>query len=51
MRNLCRFAIWNREKFVVIIATCVWMTNIAFLIYGKLFFMDYRRAFTKLVIS
>ena len=33
-RKLGRFAIWNREKFVIIIAMCVWMTDIAFLIDG-----------------
>ena len=50
LRKFRRFAIWNREKHVVIIAMCVWLADVAFLIYGKYFFMDYRRTFTKLVI-
>jgi hypothetical protein len=37
LRKLRRFAIWNREKFITIIAMCVWMTDVAFFIYGKYF--------------
>jgi hypothetical protein len=29
------FAIWNKNKFVVAIATSVWVTNVAFLIRGR----------------
>ncbi|KAI0281967.1 hypothetical protein BGY98DRAFT_1094578 [Russula aff. rugulosa BPL654] len=29
------FAIWNREKIVVIIAMCVWMADVGFLVYGS----------------
>jgi hypothetical protein len=28
-------AIWNREKIVVLIAIGVWVTDVAFLIYGE----------------
>jgi len=51
LRKLGRFAIWNREKIVIIIAMCVWMTDVGFLINGKYFLTDCRRTFTKLVIS
>ncbi|KAN0118812.1 hypothetical protein V8E52_004923 [Russula decolorans] len=29
------FAIWNREKIVIVIAMCVWMTDVGFLIDGS----------------
>jgi hypothetical protein len=54
-RKLGRFAIWNRPNreriAVIIIAMCVWIADVAFLINGKYVFTNYWHTFTKLVIS
>jgi hypothetical protein len=33
--RLCRIAVWNKDKIVVVISTIIWMTDVAFLVNGK----------------
>jgi hypothetical protein len=32
---LSRIAIWSRDKVVTLITTCIWCTNVAFLVHSK----------------
>jgi hypothetical protein len=34
-RKLGRIAIWNKQRIIVLIAVGVWLTDVAFLIYGE----------------
>lgn len=35
LRKLCRLAIWNTQKIVVVIAMCIWVADIAFFMNSK----------------
>ena len=35
LRKLDRIAVWNKEKIAIIVALCIWVTDIAFLLNGK----------------
>jgi hypothetical protein len=51
LRILCRVAIWNRERIVILIAMGVWVTDVAFLINGEYPLPIIEVFLTSLVIS